>query len=31
MREIKTALEIILPSVTIGLVVYFLLTCIGGI
>ena len=31
MREIKTATEIILTSVTIGLVVYFLLTCIGGI
>lgn len=31
MRGFKTATEIILTSVALGLVAYFVLTCIGGI
>lgn len=31
MRSNNTSLEIILTSVALGLVAYFVLTCIGGI
>lgn len=31
MREFKTATEIILTSVAIGLTLYFIISCMGGI
>lgn len=31
MREFETALELILASVALGLTLYFIITCMGGI